>query len=83
MAQQYKYDFDCITIAEYRSLFKQSQSEDDGDSIVSRVTGVPVAEIRAMSQLQWRKFMKKFFSAANAPLVDENLASGSTSTSEG
>lgn len=83
MAQPFDIDLERITIKEYRSLFAKEQADEEGDAILAKAAGMTVDAIQSLSQPQYRRLLKAFFKKAAEPLVDENLASGSTSTSEG
>jgi hypothetical protein len=78
MAQPYNIDLERITIKEYRSLFDKGQADDTGDAIVAKAAAITIEELQALSQPAYRRLIKAFFKAAQEPLADENLASGSS-----
>lgn len=71
MADEFKFDFEAITVEEYRRLFDKSQTQDEEDDIIAKTIGLTGEDIRKFSQAKYRRFLRAFFKAASAP-VDEN-----------
>ena len=72
----YNFDFDKITIGEYRSLFDKEQSADEGDEILAKAAGLTLEGIHALTFKQYKRLTAEFFKAAAK--VDPNLESEST-----
>lgn len=71
VVKAYQFDFEKITIKEYRNLLSPSYPEEEGDEIAARVAGLTVADIEAMSYAEWRRFMRLFFEAARNAGTDQ------------
>jgi hypothetical protein len=73
------FDFDQITVAEYRSIFDPKQAAKLDDTVIEKVCGVDAGFILALTVNENKRLFKAFLKKASAP-VDEtpNLESGST-----
>jgi hypothetical protein len=67
-----KFDFDKITIAEYRKFAGGSLMEEADDELLAKVTGMTVEAIRGLSHTEYRRLLQRFFKAAREPLADPN-----------
>lgn len=64
------FDLDRMTYREYRSLFDNSQSEQEGDSIVARVAGLTYDDLVNLTYNEYRRVLRAFFRKAREPLAD-------------
>ena len=71
MADEFVFDFDKITITEYRRLFEKETPQSEEDETVAKTLGISGDELRKFSQAKYRRLVKAFFKAATAP-VEEN-----------
>jgi hypothetical protein len=64
------FDLDRITIKEYRTLFEDRQTDEAGDAIIAKCTGLTVDQVQSLGQNEWRRLVKAFFAKAREPLSD-------------
>jgi hypothetical protein len=61
------FDFSKVTRKEYRALFDASQSNEAGDEVVSRITGLTIEQLDNMPQLDWARLIREIVRRANNP----------------
>lgn len=66
------FDLEKMTIKEFRELFDPNQSDEKGDEIIARVSGMTADDISALSFVDYKKLSKAFFKKAKEPLADPN-----------
>lgn len=64
------FDLEAITEAEYRSLFHTTQSLEEEDAILARVSGVPLDKITQLSKGDYKRLWQGFFKKVRDPLSD-------------
>jgi hypothetical protein len=65
--KEVNFDFSKVTRKEYRALFDASQSNEAGDEVVSRITGLTVEQLDNMIQLDWARLIREIVRRANNP----------------
>lgn len=66
------FDFDAITLAEYRTVADRNCTREDSDRILAKVMGLTVDELNAVGFREWRKLTAAFWESAVSPLDDPN-----------
>jgi hypothetical protein len=67
-----KPDLNKITVKEFRSLFNENQTPEEGDAILAKCCGMTVEEIQALGYQEYRQLVKAFYEAAREPLSNPN-----------
>ena len=68
--KEINFDFERISIKEYRALFDKGQPQPEEDELMARVCGITVDELMAFSQPDYKKMLKAFLKVATSPLDD-------------
>lgn len=66
------FDFDLITVAEYRSIFDPKQAAKLDDTVIEKVCGVDAGFILGLTVNENKRLFKAFLKAANSPVTDPN-----------
>jgi hypothetical protein len=74
--QEITFDFDKITIKEYRKLFDKDTTDTEGDAILSKVAGIKVNDDTPARTFMLLK--EAFWKRAANPLTDPNSQSASS-----
>ena len=61
-------DLKNITVSEWRSMFDNSQPEHEGDSIIAKVSGLTVKEVRALALYDYRALFRAVLDKSAKPL---------------
>jgi hypothetical protein len=69
-ALEVTFDFENVTIKEFRSLFDKDQTADDEDYIVGKVAGLTVDEVQALSHPDYKRLMSAFWKRSQDPIND-------------
>ena len=62
-----KFDFSRVTRKEYRLMWDTSQSEEEGDATVSKITGLSTEQLDNLPQLDWVRLVREIALRANRP----------------
>jgi hypothetical protein len=62
-----KFDFSHVTRKDFRSLFSMSQSAEDGDAMVSKITGLTVEKLDGLLQHDWARIVQEILRRGNRP----------------
>jgi hypothetical protein len=54
-----RFDFSKVTRKEYRAIFDPSQPENDGDVVVTKITGLALETLDNISQLEWVRILRE------------------------
>lgn len=71
------FDFEKITIEEYRSLFEKDTNDERGDVILGKVAGIKV-DPKKISARSFMILKEAFWKKAANPLADPNSQSASS-----
>lgn len=67
-----------MTLGEWRNFFGGKGTQEQDDAILSKVTGIPAAEIESLLFQDYRLIAHEMLKAGNQPLSDPNFQSAST-----
>jgi hypothetical protein len=65
------FDFDKITVKEYRAIFDPKQSAELDDSVIEKVCGVEPGFIMGLSVNENKRLFKAFLKKARSPISEE------------
>jgi hypothetical protein len=65
------FDFDKITVKEYRALFDPKQAADLDDSVIEKVCGVESGFILGLTVNENKRLFKAFYKKARSPISEE------------
>lgn len=71
-------DVSGLSVKEYRTFTSKFGDNEQENIIITKCTGLTVAEIEALNFQESRSLIRAILTAANQPLNDPNLASAST-----
>jgi hypothetical protein len=59
------FDFSKVTRTEYRSIFDPKQPSEDGDAVISKITGL--TDLGKLTQQDWARLVQEIVTRANRP----------------
>jgi hypothetical protein len=62
-----KFDFSKVTRKEFRAMFSVNQSDEEGDAIVTKITGVAREALDNLNQLDWARIVQEILRLGNRP----------------
>lgn len=64
------FDLELVTHGEYDQFRQGKLGPEKDDELLARVSGLPVATLQGLTQLEYRRLLKAFFKKVLAPLDD-------------
>jgi len=61
------FDFSHVTRREFRELFGRTQSEEEGDRTISKITGLSSEYLADILQLDWARIVQEILLRGNRP----------------
>lgn len=62
-----KFDFSKVTRKEYRSIFDPSQVDNEGDAVITKITGLTLEKLDNITQHDWARILREISLRAFRP----------------
>lgn len=60
-----------ISVGEWRALFQRTQSNDEGDATIAKVSGMTVDDVRGLKLYDYRALFDAILKKAQEPLTND------------
>ncbi len=70
--REINFDLYKLSIAEFRALIDPNRPNEEGDSLIAKVSGLSLDEVLNLPYPDYRLLVRAFFDKASNPLADPN-----------